>query len=134
MKEITLEEFEKFEIINGVKQCPNGDYSLISSFGEWCSFGKSCSFGEWCSFGKSCSFENGKKYIGKYPFMAFVGAGSRIGSKVYFFNLEDGIYVRCGCWFSSIKDFEKRVKSENADTLYLDFARIAKKNFKILTK
>ena len=66
--------------------------------------------------------------------MAFVGAGSRIGSKVYFFNLEDGIYVRCGCWFSSIKDFEKRVKSENADTLYLDFARIAKKNFKILTK
>ena len=66
--------------------------------------------------------------------MAFVGAGSRIGSKVYFFNLEDGIYVRCGCSFSSIKDFEKRVKSENADTLYLDFARIAKKNFKILTK
>ena len=122
MKKITLEEFEKFEIINGVKQCPNGDYSLISSFGE------RCSFGEWCSFGESCSFENGKKYIGKYPFMAFVGAGSRIGSKVYFFNLEDGIYVRCGCWFSSIKDFEKRVKSENADTLYLDFARIAKKN------
>ena len=62
--------------------------------------------------------------------MAFVGAGSRIGSKVYFFNLESGIYVRCGCWFSNLKDFEKRVKSENADPLYLEFSKIVKKNFK----
>ena len=128
MKKITLDEFEKFEKIDGVKQCPTGDYSQIVCFAKWCSFGESCSFGEWCSF------ENGLKYIGDYPFMAFVGAGSRIGSKVYFFNTEDGIYVRCGCWFSNIKEFEKRVKSENADNLYLDFSKIAKNKFKKLTK
>ena len=142
MKKITQQEFDKFEIVYGVKQCQTGDYSDINlfnercsfaegcSFAKGCSFAERCSFAEWCSFAERCSFENGEKYIGKYPFMAFIGAGSRPGSKIYFFNLESRIYVRCGCWFSSLKDFEKRVKSENADKLYLEFSKIVKKNFK----
>ena len=62
MKKFSQEEFDNFEIIHGIKMCPSGDYSSISSFGEscrfgeWCRFGESCRFGEWCSFGESCRF------------------------------------------------------------------------------
>lgn len=108
MKKYTQADFDAFEVIDGIKQCPSGDYSDIQIFGERCSFGGGCSFGgacsfgaccsfgKCCSFGGGCSFEDKGEYIGDYPFLAFVGFGSRIGSKVYFFNLQDGIYVRCG--------------------------------------
>ena len=201
MKKYTQADFDAFEVIDGIKQCPSGDYSDIwvfgegcsfsecCSFGEWCSFGRDCSFGEWCFFGKDCSFEEkcffgkdcsfgewcsfgegcsfgkdcsfgewcsfgegcffGKwcsfsescsfggccsfeekgEYIGDYPFLAFVGFGSRIGSKVYFFNLQDGIYVRCGCWLSDIAGFRERVKAENADAMYLDLCDLVERKF-----
>ena len=177
MKKYTQADFDAFEVIDGIKQCPSGDYSDIQifgawcsfgegcsfgeccsfgegcSFGEWCSFGegcsfgrarsfgkgcsfsdkcsfgRACSFGEWCSFGEGCSFEDKGEYIGDYPFMAFVGFGSRIGSKVYFFNLQDGIYVRCGCWLSDIAGFRERVKAENADAMYLDLCDLVERKF-----
>ena len=195
MKKYTQADFNAFEVIDGIKQCPSGDYSDIQIFGEWCSFGaccsfgkgcsfgracsfgewcsfgercsfgrccsfgeccsfgkgcsfgrccsfgercsfgKQCSFGEWCSFGrccsfgKGCSFEDKGEYIGDYPFLAFVGFGSRIGSKVYFFNLQDGIYVRCGCWLSDIAGFRERVKAENADAMYLDLCDLVERKF-----
>ena len=147
MKKYTQADFNAFEVIDGIKQCPSGDYSDIQifgercsfgrccSFGERCSFGKQCSFGEWCSFGrccsfgKGCSFEDKGEYIGDYPFLAFVGFGSRIGSKVYFFNLQDGIYVRCGCWLSDIAGFRERVKAENADAMYLDLCDLVERKF-----
>ena len=141
MKKYTQADFDAFEVIDGIKQCPSGDYSDIQifgeccSFGERCSFGKQCSFGEWCSFGrccsfgKGCSFEDKGEYIGDYPFLAFVGFGSRIGSKVYFFNLQDGIYVRCGCWLSDIAGFRERVKAENADAMYLDLCDLVERKF-----
>lgn len=174
MKKYTQADFDAFEVIDGIKQCPSGDYSDIRvfdkkcSFGEWCSFGgnsfggnsfggnsfgdscsfgercsfgkccsfgRDCSFGEWCSFGeycsfdKKCSFEGKGEYIGDYPFMAFVGFGSRIGSKVYFFNLQDGIYVRCGCWLSDIAGFRERVKAKNADAMYLDLCDLVERKF-----
>lgn len=122
-------------MIDGIKQCPSGDYSDIQvfsdrcSFGEECSFGKWCSFGEDCSFGEECSFEGKGEYIGDYPFLAFVGFGSRIGSKVYFFNLQDGIYVRCGCWLSDIAGFRERVKAKNADAMYLDLCDLVERKF-----
>ncbi len=57
MKRYTEEEFNNLPCNEfGIKECPAGDYSLISIFGEWCSFGEGCSFDEWCSFGKRCSF------------------------------------------------------------------------------
>ena len=141
MKKYTQADFDAFEVIDGIKQCPSGDYSDIQifgercsfgkwcSFGEWCSFGKGCSFGECCSFGEWCSFEGKGEYIGDYPFLAFVGFGSRIGSKVYFFNLQDGIYVRCGCWLSNIAGFRERVKAENADAMYLDLCDLVERKF-----
>ena len=147
MKKYTQADFDAFEVIDGIKQCPSGDYSDIQifgercsfgrccSFGERCSFGKQCSFGEWCSFGrccsfgKGCSFEDKGEYIGDYPFLAFVGFGSRIGSKVYFFNLQDGIYVRCGCWLSDIAGFRERVKEKNADAMYLDLCDLVERKF-----
>ena len=189
MKKYTQADFDAFEVIDGIKQCPSGDYSDIQvfsdrcsfgedcsfgeecsfgedcsfgeycsfgkwcsfskqcsfgedcsfgesalsvrkcSFGEWCSFGKWCSFGEDCSFGEECSFEGKGEYIGDYPFLAFVGFGSRIGSKVYFFNLQDGIYVRCGCWLSDIAGFRERVKAKNADAMYLDLCDLVERKF-----
>ena len=141
MKKYTQADFDAFEVIDGIKQCPSGDYSAIRvfdedcSFGAWCSFGEDCSFGEWCSFsescsfGERCSFEGEGEYIGDYPFLAFVGFGSRIGSKVYFFNLQDGIYVRCGCWLSDIAGFRERVKAKNADAMYLDLCDLVERKF-----
>ena len=82
-----------------------------------------------CAFGGGCSFEDKGEYIGDYPFLAFVGFGSRIGSKVYFFNLQDGIYVRCGCWLSDIAGFRERVKAENADAMYLDLCDLVERKF-----
>ena len=135
MKKYTQADFDAFEVIDGIKQCPSGDYSDIQIFGEWCSFGACCSFGKGCSFGRACSFgewcsfEDKGEYIGDYPFLAFVGFGSRIGSKVYFFNLQDGIYVRCGCWLSDIAGFRERVKAENADAMYLDLCDLVERKF-----
>ena len=141
MKKYTQADFDAFEVIDGIKQCPSGDYSDIQvfsdrcSFGEECSFGAECSFGKWCSFGEDCSFgeecsfEGKGEYIGDYPFLAFVGFGSRIGSKVYFFNLQDGIYVRCGCWLSDIAGFRERVKAKNADAMYLDLCDLVERKF-----
>ena len=141
MKKYTQADFDAFEVIDGIKQCPSGDYSDIQvfsdrcSFGEDCSFGEECSFGKWCSFGEDCSFgeecslEGKGEYIGDYPFLAFVGFGSRIGSKVYFFNLQDGIYVRCGCWLSDIAGFRERVKAKNADAMYLDLCDLVERKF-----
>ena len=147
MKKYTQADFNAFEVIDGIKQCPSGDYSDIQifgercsfgrccsfgeycSFGKWCSFGEGCSFGRCCSFGEWCSFEDKGEYIGDYPFLAFVGFGSRIGSKVYFFNLQDGIYVRCGCWLSDIAGFRERVKEKNADAMYLDLCDLVERKF-----
>lgn len=123
MKKYTQADFDAFEVIDGIKQCPSGDYSDIQIFGKWCSFGEDCSFGE------ECSFEGKGEYIGDYPFLAFVGFGSRIGSKVYFFNLQDGIYVRCGCWLSNIAGFRERVKEKNADAMYLDLCDLVERKF-----
>ena len=129
MKKYTQADFDAFEVIDGIKQFPSGDYSDIQIFGERCSFGKWCSFGEDCFFGEECSFEGKGEYIGDYPFLAFVGFGSRIGSKVYFFNLQDGIYVRCGCWLSNIAGFRERVKEKNADAMYLDLCDLVERKF-----
>lgn len=123
MKKYTQADFDAFEVIDGIKQCPSGDYSDIRVFG------RDCSFGEKCFFGEDCSFEGKGEYIGDYPFLAFVGFGSRIGSKVYFFNLQDGIYVRCGCWLSDIAGFRERVKEKNADAMYLDLCDLVERKF-----
>ena len=135
-----LETFEKDEY--GRLICPTGDYSQIKSFGEccsfgeWCSFGKSCSFGERCrfgeccsfgercSFGKSCSFgeccnlDNNLKFENIKENVARVLKIDRIGSRkgcTYFFKTLSDIYVRCGCFFGTITEFENAVNETHAD-------------------
>ena len=141
----------------GIKRCPTGDYSHIKDFGELCHFGELCSFGErcsfgegcsfgelchfgelcsfgercsfggWCRFGELCSFEGIGRYVGCYPYIAFIGCGSRVGSKTYVYNLDRGIYVRCGCFLGTLAEFRERVRTENADPLYIDFVDLAER-------
>lgn len=141
----------------GYRICPTGDYSAIEVFGGWCRFGARCSFGGWCrfgegcsfgelcsfgkgcsfgegcifgercSFGEGCSFENVGEYVSFYPYVAFIGCGSRVGSKTYVYNLDRGIYVRCGCFLGTLAEFRERVRTENADPLYLDFVDLAER-------
>ena len=101
--------FDAFEVIEGVKQCPSGDYSSIQKIG------RSCSFGEWCSF------ENGKICRKNWqPFYKFSGFSSRNMSETYVFNTTEGIFVRCGCFFGSVDDFKNRViKEKGEDNGYL---------------
>jgi len=97
-------------------------FDKFCSFGEYCSFGKRCSFSEWCSFGERCSFgyrcffENVGVAKAGYPFAAYIGAGSRQGSKTYFFNLEAGIYVRCGCFLGTLDEFIAKVEETHGDS------------------
>ena len=129
MKVYTVQDLETFERDEwGRLICPSGDYTQICrfgescSFGEWCrfgescSFGKSCSFGEWCSFGESCSFgkscrfENIQEDIDR--FVKIDRIGSRNGC-TYFFKTLSNIYVRCGCFFGTIDEFEQKVKEKH---------------------
>jgi hypothetical protein len=105
--------------------CPTGDYSDINAFGEWCSFGKGCSFGEGCGFGEGCSFGEwcgfgeGCSHEGLTNSTYF--ACDRIGSekrKTYFFRSEEGLFVRAGCFFGTMKEFENRVKEVHKSTKY----------------
>ena len=100
MKKYTQKDFDKFKVIDGIKQCPSGDYSAIDAFAE------GCSFAEWCSFAENIKIEDGHKLI---SFIGIDRIGSRLG-KTYFFNCEDGLFVRCGCWFGTIEDFKQRVR------------------------
>ena len=49
MKKYTQEEFNKFEIVDGYRQCPRGDYSLINTFGHFNEFGDGNKFGNKCT-------------------------------------------------------------------------------------
>lgn len=117
-----LETFERDEI--GRLICPSGDYSAIRSFGEWCSFGErcsfgeSCSFGKWCSFGESCLLENHHHFENIAEEVDRVVKIDRIGSRkgcTYFFKTLSEIYVRCGCFFGTLGEFEEQVNKTHKD-------------------
>lgn len=120
MKKYTQQDFDNFEIVDGYRQCPTGDYTDIKSFGEscsfgkWCSFGERCSFGEQCSFGESCSFE-GLEFTTKNYFLRVSNIGSR-GDGCYIFNAKSGIYIRSGCFFGTEKEFMKAVEETHKGT------------------
>ena len=135
MKKITQQEFDELPVVDGCKQCPGETYySAIKRFPEGCSFGAWCSFGVWCSFGEGCSFE-GHKARTSNPYIAIDRAGS-VRRKTYFFDFEDGIYVRSGCFFGSLYEFRAKVlEDECGDTStvkamqYLGMANIAAVTF-----
>lgn len=97
-----------------------GDCSLgnFCSFGERCFFGKYCSFGEWCSFGGGCSLENNLRFENIKEQVGRVIKIDRIGSRkdcTYFFKTLSEIYVRCGCFFGTIAEFEAQVNETHKD-------------------
>ena len=84
------------------------------SFCNECSFGEWCRFGEWCYFGKGCNFEDGRVKSGEYFACDRIGSERR---KTYFFRDGDGnMFVRAGCWFSSLDEFVERVKDVHGGT------------------
>lgn len=92
MKQFTQTEFDNLPIIDGRKQCPTGDYTLIRSFGACCSFGDGCRFDAWSSFGNRCWFSAG----------CYFSHGCTFG-------VQCGFGLRCtfgvGCVFSSMCRF-----------------------------
>ena len=81
-----------------------------------CVFDMCCSFGEGCNFGIGCSFESGRVKNGKYFACDRIGSQRR---KTYFFRDDNGkMYVRAGCWFSSLDEFVERVKKAHGGTKY----------------
>ena len=72
MKKYTQDEFIDFEVVNGQRICPTGDYTEIKEFGnmfgvycefgDCCRFGNSCNFSDRCSFSDRCEFGSGCKF------------------------------------------------------------------------
>jgi hypothetical protein len=120
MKKYTQEEFDALPLVDGVRQCPTGDYTQIMNFGAGCSFGESCSFGAWCRF------EGDHKALAGYPILSFGGGGS-VNRTIYAFNVENGPIVRAGCFVGTLDAFRAKVRGDD-DRLkslqYLGFANI----------
>ncbi len=100
------------------------NFGLNCNFGAGCHFGAKCGFGNGsafgdrsdfgvnCNFGQGCRFENNVKFESMSEttlrFLKIDRIGSRLGC-TYFFKTASDIYVRCGCFFGTIADFEKKV-------------------------
>lgn len=55
-------EFNAIPIVDGIRQCPTGDYSDITTFGPGCYFGPECYFGPDSHFGKHCYFDKKSRF------------------------------------------------------------------------
>jgi len=119
------------------ERCSFGEWCSFDegcSFGEWCRFGEGCSFGEWCRFGEGCNLDNNLKFENIADVVVEVLKIDRIGDRkgcTYFFKTKSEIYVRCGCFFGTIKEFENQVKETHADnkqylTEYIEAIRYAR--------
>jgi hypothetical protein len=103
MKIITQEEYDAFEVIDGIKYCPSGDYREIKNFHE-------C-----CSFGERCKIENKYELNNLYQFHGF---GSRQNSSLYVYDTKQGIIIRTGCFLGTSEDFRKAVTETHKDNNY----------------
>ena len=107
----------------------NCSFSAGCIFGAGCNFGAGCDFGNGsafgegssfsvgCYFGQGCRFENNVKFESMSEttlrFLKIDRIGSRLGC-TYFFKTATDIYVRCGCFFGTIADFERQVNETYA--------------------
>lgn len=133
--EKTLKLFERDE--RGWLICPSGDYTKIKEFPEKCNFDRGCSFGECCIFGENCSFGKNCRFGGYCSFGEWCSFGKncshesltnsiyvavdRIGSelrKTYFFKAEEGYFVRAGCFFGTIDQFEEKVHETHGGNIH----------------
>lgn len=94
------------------------------NFGEHCGFGRWCHFGEYCNFdkygcfGEKCNLENNLMFENIEEPIDRVLKIDRIGSRkgcTYFFKTLSEIYVRCGCFFGTIAEFERQVNFTHKD-------------------
>ena len=53
-----------------------------------------------------------------------MGFGS-VNGTTYFFNCDDGIWVRCGCFFGDIKQFREQVKKTRKGRIKKEYLMIA---------
>lgn len=130
MRVYTVEDLKTFKRSDGGWLiCPSGDYSQIKSFDgkcsfdDVCSFGKYCSFLEECSFGKRCTFGDDCNLDNNHRFenikeravrvLKIDGIGDRKNC-IYFYKTSSRIYVRCGCFFGDIEEFENEVNDKHA--------------------
>ena len=91
-------------------------FGVLCRFGERCSFGEECRFSEWCRFGEGCNYENGAVKNGRYVAVDRIGSENR---KAYFYIDDNGnMFVRAGCWFSSMAAFRERAKEVHAGTIH----------------
>ena len=101
MKVYTSKDIETFERDDlGRLICPSGDYTQI------------CSFGECCNLDNNLKFENIAEQVDRVLKIDCIG--SRKGC-TYFFKTLSEIYVRCGCFFGTIAEFEKKVNETHED-------------------
>lgn len=122
MKKYTQKEFDNFEIVNGIKHCPTGDYtnvrcwfsegcsfSGLCSFGERCSFSGECSFSELCSFGRLCKILT---HVVKHRTIKSISGLGNSKRTLYLWDTEDGVYCQAGCFFDTLEAFEKAVTAK----------------------
>ncbi len=113
MQKYTQEDFENFEVIDGLKICPKGDYTEIKKFPGNCSFEKESRFGPetqfdgWCDFGQNCIF----------------GEDCRFGKRCYF---KEGCHFEEGCYIGRESSIEKNCCIENCiidETCFIENGR-----------
>lgn len=107
MKKYTLEDIEKFDVIDGVKIFPTGDYRGLYGysfgeecrFGEWCRFGRGCRIGRGCIFGEECSFGRGCSFGEECSFGEGCNAVSPFWGFIYLppFKIKGHIYPPESC-------------------------------------
>lgn len=81
-------------------------------------------------------FEGNFKAKTSIPFIIFGGCGS-VAHTCYFFDFEEGIYVRAGCFFDTLDEFkakvledEKTIETPSKKTkAYLAFCDLAENQF-----
>jgi hypothetical protein len=84
-------------------------------FGDGIKFGDDIKFGNRIRFGYDIMFGNNITIEGKYKlksYLKFCGFGSRSNTDTYIYNCEEGIFVRCDCFFDSMEEFIERVEDE----------------------
>jgi hypothetical protein len=88
MIKYTQEDFDALPFVDGVKQCPTGDYTAIKRFNVRCTFGKSCIFTSSCTFVSSCTFGLNCNFGSRCYFYEFCSFGkfSSFGELCFFNN------------------------------------------------
>lgn len=149
-----------------IGQCSFGDYCTFDEYCEFegpcyfgelcrfiygchfigqCRFNVRCTFGDYCTFSEGCIFEGKFKAKTDTPFISMSVAGASAssdtfpyqGSTSYFFDFEEGIYVRSGNFLGTLDEFMKKLlkddesqeKNDIKTLRYLGFANIAAVTF-----